>query len=142
MRAIIAEHDGWIPPDPYMALVSSGKVESFQDLVNARIQFLMEDLPPRIQSVPSQNAKGILFVADMSYLGEVWIYHLDGTWSRHSDHEASGLIESWHEKFRRAGFPHWSSLKDRAAWIETHKNALVWDPNAKLYVVSPAASGS
>ena len=60
---LIIENDGYIPVDPYLALIQSGKVKSFYEfwIEDSIIAFDMKELPVRINPDLKQNRKIILF---------------------------------------------------------------------------------
>ena len=157
---LIIENDGYIPVDPYLALIQSGKIKSFYEfwIEDGVITFDMEGLPVRINPDLKQNRKIILFWARVP--GE-WrlVCYCDGTtevWTKSgkwievdAGERTYRYVKGWkppsdidirdeaRQLLRKAGYPdwHWHSVEEKRQWIEENKNRLIWDNTLRMYVV-------
>ena len=140
VKSYLMDNDGWLPADPYKALLLSGSVESSQDFFPGfdivRFEFL--SLPPRLNPNLALNRRAVLFWYLHRERSEKWICFMDGTWVREParsspSYDAAAQMK-WRDDFHRAGYPYWKSVRDKAEWIERNRSNLVWDPELKLYV--------
>jgi hypothetical protein len=146
----IACHNGELPEEPYDAILQNSEGVTVGEL---RWYGFPVYVPPRINTDLRQNAKWLVFVRERDDLGESWECYADGTWARVANRTsrggggpppeaiAPGAMPS--EKLRSAGFPvwEWTSLADRARWLEKNKDVLVWDASRQMYVVSQRLRG-
>ena len=101
--------------------------------------------PVRINKDLQQNARAPFFWIVRQDIAEIWVCYLDGTWERESRRgvqdigKLSMFGESkmrWAKQFYDAGYPYWQSMKDKAAWVNEHKDRLLWDGDRGMFVPS------
>ena len=149
IKSYLIKNDGYIPSDPYRALIDSGELEAFSDFFIGGdiVRFEVLTLPARINPDISKNPKEILFYVERHSLGEVWICYFDGSWERESDLGTTnerGLsshgesLRRWYLKFHQAGYPYWISVSEKDKWIQKYRDNLKWDQGLRMYVVVPA----
>jgi hypothetical protein len=138
----LADHDGDVPPDPYLALANSGG-PAMREL---RWLDFLSDVPPRFYPDTKRNGRWLVFARDMKNLGEVWNCYSEGTWERvklspngqYRVPPSRPALNSI-DRLKEAGYPvwKWRDFRDRAAWLAQNKKRLVWNCQLGMYVVSP-----
>ena len=151
-RTYIVAHDGFLPADPYRALLEAGAVDAFLDFQIGQefVSFNTFELPPRLNVEMRLNPKHELFSVYYRGPNELWIMNMDGTVERRAcgvdlDVMAKNALASsaWSQQFHRAGYPYWESVPDKQKWTDSNKAKLTWDPAYQMYVptTQPARPG-
>lgn len=135
----LQENAGFVPADPYKALVMSENIESFNAIRD--IEFA-PCLPVRLSEDPGKNPKEVLFWRQVPGLG-LWIGFADGTWTEEitENHRPADIL-FWCRVMRRGGFPEWNGVRNKEEWLATNRNSLIWDPKNQVYVVDHAIDAS
>jgi hypothetical protein len=138
----IEARDGYIPVDPYTALLDSGIATSLRALVEGGIRFTRE-LPPRINPKLELNPKRMIFACDKPGRDEVWVYFADGTWAQVAQSQYAHIDGSWWTVMQGAGYPrYWPTPEDKQKWIIQNRNRLIWDSAKGIYAVGPVPTSS
>ena len=133
-QEFVKENDGWIPSDPYRALIEGGQVGEY---VAMRDLHFVRFLPPRVHPDQKENAKLPVFSVVVEEGVSAWVYHGDGsieffTWD--SDPRPQPI--DWPAVMRAAGFEEWKSVRERDEWVAKNKDRLEWDPQKRMFVKS------
>lgn len=126
----VIENKGYIPGDPYRALVDWGVVTSYAGL--RQINFVGY-IPPRLNPDLSLNPKKAIFCQTRTDLKSQWVAYANGTWERLSTN--STPAEFRYDDYVSAGYAH-VNMKERDAWIERNRARLVWDSGKRMYLVT------
>jgi len=156
----LREHDGFIPADPYRALVESGKVTSFSDFLFDGHYAVPEPLMPvRVNPNLEENPRFplLLWFYDTWWNSEfdptmhsesyVWVAWADGTVTHERVAAGSPYIEAfnrWEGLYKEAGYPNLLAMPfaERAKWIADHRDQLMWDAALRIYVLPQAATAT
>jgi hypothetical protein len=144
-KAYLAAKEGYVDGDPYRGILESNPHVSFDAL---RDVHFVPYLPVRLNTVLSKNPKYVVF----SYFpwelgGDVeWKYYADGTWSkvflanRSKLEAATPDGDTWVHDFPKTGFPNWTSIEARNAWVAKNRAQIQWDTQLREYVHRPSGS--
>jgi hypothetical protein len=81
-NSFIVSHDGYLPEDPYSAILGSGAAAGMKQL---RWYDFGVHVPPRINSELKTNLRWHMFVLRRDDLGQCWVCYGDGSWERISE---------------------------------------------------------
>jgi hypothetical protein len=138
----VIENDGYVPADPYRALVESGAVSSFDEFIYQMrpVTFDLDYIAVRLNSDMSSNFRGVFFYLLVEKIGEIWVCYTDGTWARESCKISFSVppyqenMVTYRAMLTQAGYPYWHNTKTKAEWIKNNRDQLLWDPERKIYV--------
>jgi hypothetical protein len=137
-ESYVKASDGFLPFDPYRALIDGGFLQSYMEFGDIRFD---PCLPPRINPKIKLNRREVIFRETIPLLSEEWTYNADGTTERHAMSSNSDVYH-WCRLKAIAGLPSWQSAEDRSKWLEDNRQLLIWSSEKGLFVVAGSPSTS